>query len=304
MSLSSASAAPSAPAVDDTVPCPSCGAAPLQPLLDAGLAPVLCNVLWPTREEALAAPRGRIVLALCPRCGLISNAAFDPGLVEYSPAYHNSLHGSPTFQRYAQALAERLVATHGLRGKRIVEIGAGSGEFLKRLCDLGGNEGIGFDPSHDPAADDGDVDIATRAFGGGGTRVVGDLVVCQHVLEHVWDPGGLLDDLARTVRRADGSAPAAYFEMPDATYMLEQGAVWDVIYEHCTYFSEPALRHLATAHGYAVTASGRAFGDQYLWAEVLPEAAEGPAPATAEELERLASAAGAFGDRYRDAVAA
>lgn len=303
MTLSSPSAAASAETVAAEASCPSCGATPLQPLLDAGLAPVLCNVLWPSRDEALAAPRGRIVLALCRRCGLISNAAFDPDLVVYSPAYHNSLHGSPTFQRYVEGLVERLIATHGLRGKRIVEIGAGSGEFLKRLCEAGGNEGVGFDPSHDVAADDVDVDIAARSFDGD-SRVVGDFVVCQHVLEHVWDPGALLDDLARSVRRADGGAPPAYFEVPDATYMLERGAVWDVIYEHCTYFSAPALRHLMTTRGYALTASGRAFGDQYLWAEVLPDAAEAPAPARPEELERLAAAASAFGRRFADAVSA
>ena len=34
----------------------------------------------------------------------------------------------------------------GLRGKDIIEIGCGKGEFLLLLCEMGNNRGTGFDP--------------------------------------------------------------------------------------------------------------------------------------------------------------
>ena len=35
-----------------------------------------------------------------------------------------------------------------MHNKNIIEIGCGSGEFIKLLCELGNNKGIGFDPSY------------------------------------------------------------------------------------------------------------------------------------------------------------
>jgi len=103
-------------------------------LLDMPGVPVHCNVLWPTREAALAAPRGDIRLTYLPACGHTYNAAFDPALMEYTQEYENSLHFSPRFQEYATDLANGLVAKYDLRGKDIVEIGAGKGDFLIMLC--------------------------------------------------------------------------------------------------------------------------------------------------------------------------
>ena len=112
--------------------------------------PVFCNVLCSTRGEALQVPRGQIELGFCARCGFITNLAFDPEKVKYSPQYENALHFSPRFQEYAEALARRLVDRHSLKGKTVLEIACGDGAFLRRLCKLGDNRGIGFDPSFEP----------------------------------------------------------------------------------------------------------------------------------------------------------
>jgi SAM-dependent methyltransferase len=263
--------------------------------------PVLCNVLWPTHAEAVAAPTGAIQLALCLDCGLVSNVAFDATAVVYSPAYHNSLHGSPTFRRYAEMLARRLVDTYDLHAAKITEIGSGSGEFLSLLCELGQNTGTGFDPSHQSLESE-TVAIADETFGRAGA-ITADFVICQHVLEHVATPTTLLADLRATVHSPESdTAPPAYFEVPDATYMLEHGAVWDVIYEHCSYFSEPALRHLFTRCGYGILDHGRAFGDQYLWLEAVPSAEVTPLPATSDEIRNLAKLATAFAQTHHDLV--
>src|SRR5918992_5375662 len=107
--------------------------------------PVLANVLWPTRVEALAAPRGDMRLTYCERCGALRNADFDAELVRYSPSYENSLHFSPSFDDWARGLAARLVNDYDIRGKQVVDVGCGAGDFVRLLCDEGGNRGVGYD---------------------------------------------------------------------------------------------------------------------------------------------------------------
>lgn len=231
--------------------------------------PVFCNVLLPSREKALVAETGDIELVHDRATDLVANRMHDPLKVAYSASYENSLAFSPGFRAYADELATRLVESAHLDGGRVLEIGPGDGSFLELCCSKSGSTGIGFDPSHDPAVvleRSADWEIVTEPFPYG-EAVKADLVVCRHVLEHVDDPGEFLIALRESVRE---SAPLVYFEVPDATYMAEAPAVWDVIYEHCWYFTEPGLTGLLKRNGFEIVNSGRSFGDQYLWVEARP----------------------------------
>ncbi len=286
--------------------CPVCSESTASAVFTALHVPVLANALAPTREEAEAARTGEIELCVCHRCGLIRNSAFDPDRVTYTPAYHNSLHGSPTFRRYAEALARRLVDDYGVRGGHVVEVGAGGGDFLELLCRTGGNRGTGFDPSHAGGSDAGGglaIAVATYAPE---TAPAADLVVCQHVLEHVADP---LTLLAAFPLPASGDAVPCYIEVPDAAYMVESTAVFDVVYEHCSYFSAPPLRRALSAAGLEVLATGTAYGGQYLWADALRRrepssgaALHAQADAGSDEVAAVA-AARRFGTQARELVA-
>lgn len=251
---------------------------------------------------------------VCARCGVLFNRAFDPELVAYAPGYENSLHFSPTFRRYADGVARRLVDRYDLRGTRVLEIGSGSGEFLSRLCELGANQGVGFDPSHRPgetAATSQQAEVVA-AFFPVDEAVTADLVVAQHVLEHVPDPGGTLDAVRRALRPSRRErSPVLYLEVPDAAWMIEHGAVWDVIYEHCIYFTASTLQRLLEDAGFVVRDTAASFAGQYLWAEASPAADTPPArngdepaseSATCRRDELLARAT-AFGRRYGEAVA-
>ena len=276
------------------------------PVLELPGVPAFCNALAPSAEEARALPRGDINLVYCRRCTLIWNAAFDPGLAAYSPDYNNSLHCSPTFQAHAEDLAERLMQRFGLAGKTVLEIGCGDGDFLATLCRHGVARGVGYDPSHAAGRafsvpGGGRIEVIPRLFTGDDAREA-DCVCCRHVLEHVAEPRELL----AAVRRSAGERAGLplYLEVPDATYMLEAGAVWDVIYEHSLYVGEPALRYLLASEGFKVLTAGTSFEGQYLWAEAVTADAitadELPEPADAARLER---AAARFGEQLRETVA-
>lgn len=227
--------------------------------------PVFCNVLYDTELQARDASTARMDLAQCIECGLLVNTAFDPGVAEYAPGYENSLHHSVVFQDWARTCAQRLVGTHRLGGGTALEIGCGRGGFLALLAEAGMSRVIGYDPSLPEGERDLTVDPVVEIHRGfyepsGDVRV--DLALSRHVLEHVTDPAAIVDLLA-------GSAPdgVLYLEVPDATTMLNETGIYDLIYEHCTYFGAPALLALVNRCGLEVLDVRTTFGGQYLSVE-------------------------------------
>jgi SAM-dependent methyltransferase len=277
--------------------CPVCHSTDLIEIANLGEVPLFCNMQWATREDALAATKAQMHLVGCPVCGHHFNAAFEPERLQYAPAYDTSQHFSATFRAYAEDLARRLVETYDLRGKAVVDVGCGKGDLLKLICRLGGNRGFGFDVSYDgdPNPEDAPgVTFRTTFFDAGQSAdIVPDLVCCRHVLEHIADPIAFLRGLAEAF--AGGGQRVLYLEVPNGELQLTAGLLWDYIYEHYSYFSAGSLRHALEAAGFEVLRLERAFGDQFLCAEVRlrGEAARAscaaPAAATIEAMRRAAS---------------
>jgi SAM-dependent methyltransferase len=273
--------------------CVTCRSDALTPVLRVESVPTLVNRRWHDAESARAAPRGDIELVLCEECGMIHNAAFDPSLVVYTPAYENSLHFSPTFERHAQSVAERLIETYDVRGKEVLDIGCGKGDFLELICAAGGNRGVGYDPSYDGELDDiaaaRNLRFVRELFPEAAHARGADLVCSRHVLEHDPEPRAFLGRLARAI----GHDTILDFEVPDALYMLRELAIWDVIYEHPLYFCATSLSRLVREMGFEVLETGPTFGGQYLYLQAARSGAPGSfgpaADATAElrDLGRL-----------------
>ena len=121
--------------------CRACGLPRTRPLVALADLPVHCNLLYPTREAALAAPLGDLELSFCDACGHVGNAAFDAALTAYDGDYEASLAGSALFRDYVDDQIEGLVRRHDLSGRRILEIGCGQGDFLGALCRRAGASG-------------------------------------------------------------------------------------------------------------------------------------------------------------------
>lgn len=255
---------------------------------------MFCNVLYESEPEARHAPTARIDLAQCTACGLLMNTAFDQRVAEYAPGYENSLHHSEVFQDWARSCARRLVQTHRLGGGTALEIGCGRGGFLSLLAEAGMSRVIGYDPSLPEGgggvAEDPVVEIH-HGFYEPSEDIRVDLAVSRHVLEHVTDPAAIVGLLA-------GSAPGGvlYLEVPDATTMLAETGIYDVIYEHCSYFGAPALQALVNRCGLEVLDVRSTFGGQYLSVEAAvgergavgaPESV--PVPAATNQDDRSAT---------------
>lgn len=274
----------------DATRCPVCGRGCMSTFWEIRNVPVKCNALCRTREEALAVPRADICLAVCGTCGYICNALFDPSRMQYDQAYENALHYSPHFRAYADDLAKRIIETYDLRGKDILEIACGDGYFLRLLCKLGGNRGVGFDPSYTerPSGEDADanVSIIRDYYGEMYLGQAADLICCRHALEHIPDPIAFL----RTVRKTIGDRldTVVFFEVPNAMFILRDLSVWDIIYEHCCYFTIPSLVRCFRSAGFDVDDVREAYDGQFLTIAARPTSDGKEADATTADAPHLA----------------
>jgi len=233
--------------------------------------PVYCNVLFDDQKDAFDVSKGNIHIAYCNDCGHVFNHAFNEALMNYTADYENSLHFSEKFNEFADGLAQRLVNTYHIHAGVIVEIGCGKGDFLKMLCAKGESQGHGFDrsfdPSRNPDAVPENITFHQNFFDENYSYLNPNLICCRHVLEHIDDPQAFLLNLRKII--ADRK-PVLYFEVPNALYMLKDFGIWDLIYEHCGYFTQSSLGKVFISSGYEILDVGESFGGQYLYIEARP----------------------------------
>lgn len=284
----------------DNYLCPGCGCPDPDVFFRLDSIPVHCNILWPTAEAARRAPRGDMQLAACAGCGLVFNAAFDAALVTYDASYENSLHYSPRFEAYADELARDLANRLDLRNRLVVEVGCGKGEFLRQLCRKSGAHGLGIDASYDP-------DIVVEGPDVDGIRFVREpfstlpedsqpaLMFCRHVLEHIPDPAPFVAELTAGARRAQGCR--VLIEVPNVLFTLRDLGIWDLIYEHCLYFSTPSLTRLCERAGLRVDRAAPVFGDQFLCVEASV-GETGTGGTFADDVREVRDLATRFGGEY------
>ena len=102
------------------------------------------------------------------------------------------------------------------------------------------------------------------------------------------------------VRRALGKRTRSlvYFEVPDGAVIFRRRVVWNVVYEHCSYFTVPSLSRLFTESGFEVRSVAPCFRDEYLGIEASPSERPAAAPPESAEVEALARDVASFGELY------
>ncbi len=251
--------------------CTVCGSDNLLRILEIDSIPTHCNLLLKTPEEAKSVTKGKFDLEFCKNCGHVFNSAFQPELMEYTQEYENSLHFSMRFQEYAENLVDYLISKYELKNKTVIDVGCGKGDFLKMITKSGGNKGIGFDPSYVPDESDKDlkdVEFVLDFYSDKYSKYAADLITCRHVLEHIQFPADFISNVRKSVENHFNSK--IFFEVPNVLYTLKDLGIWDLIYEHCSYFSPNSLTHLFENNGFNILEIKDYYGGQFLGIETSP----------------------------------
>lgn len=252
--------------------CPNCGHSHLSTFYEVKKVPVHSCLMMPNEAKALNFPCGDVLLAFCDRCGFITNLKFDSKWSAYAPNYEDQQSFSPTFNKFAIQLADRLIEKYDLHNKNILEIGCSKGDFLTLLCERGNNRGVGIDPSVVPgrvqseAADR--ITFIQDYYQEKHAEYVGDFICCRHTLEHIQPTSEFIKIVRRSI--GDRTNIPVFFEIPDTIRVLKELAFEDIYYEHCSYFTPGSLARIFRNSGFEVTDLYRDYGDQYLMIEALP----------------------------------
>lgn len=276
--------------------CPLCGARELRAVLELDGVPTQDGVLWPTADEARRSPVGDIRLVVCERCSYVWNELHDPAKVRFT-GYDVSLEHSPAFRAFVSELCARLTERYGLRGKTIVDIGSGRGHFLEEICAGGANTGVGIDPSTEPGERAPGLRFVRDTFSERHLDLAGDLYVCRHVIDILGDPLGLVDLIGRALDRS-GPGAALYVEVPNARATFERLVIWNLVYEHRSWFVAESLAFLFASRGFEVIDVAPCWHDEYLGLEARrPVAPPPPAPVPADA-SGVADGLERFADRF------
>ena len=251
--------------------CPTCGFEKIEIFYEVSDAPTNSVLLLSTREEAINFPTGKIQLGFCGHCGFIYNTAFDPKLTEYSTRYEATQGYSPTFNNFHFRLAQDLIRKYDLHKKDVIEIGCGKGDFLTILCEMGNNRGVGFDPAYEPERYPSDfanqLTFITDYYSEKYADYTAEFICCKMTLEHISDTYNFVN----VVRRSIGENNSiVFFQIPNADYVLDDIAFWDVYYEHCSYFTKDSLAYLFQRADFNVLERWTDYDDQYLMIEARP----------------------------------
>ena len=260
-------------AVDET--CPNCGVNNVSQFYEVPKVPTNSVLLLSTQEEAMNFPTGSIRLGVCHHCGFIFNMDFDPKLTEYSAKYEATQGYSPTFNKFHRKLAQDLIDKFELHNKHIIEIGCDKGDFITMLCEMAPNRGTGFDPAYVPGRHPSEaedrLEFVADFYGEKYADYKADFICCKMTLEHIPDTGNFVDIVRRSVGDNDSMI---FFQIPNANYVLDDLAFWDVYYEHCSYFTDGSLSYLFERAGFDALGTWTDYDDQYLMIEAKPRHSE------------------------------
>ncbi len=213
---------------------------------------------------------------------------------------HEESHaGSRSFRAFQRRLAAQLIERYGLRGKTILEIGDGQGEFLDLLCKLGGNSRICSDSRSPPSPQQTEATCAHEQLAEHRPVPRCDLVCCKNLLQNVAEPVQLL----KSLRRALQHDARLFLQLSNFMRTLKNHAFWEIHHPDRSYFTLGTLYRLLQAQGFAVGDVWTDFEAEYLMADARAGAhgTTGSDPGGGiESVADLAALVARFADQCRE----
>jgi SAM-dependent methyltransferase len=250
--------------------CPSCGSDQLKPFFSIKNAPAQSLITIKNYEEAMSIPTRDIDLTLCRNCGFVFNASFDTDYDYYTKGYEDQQGFSPTFLKWITGVTQRVIDKYDLRDKDIIEIGCGKGDFLKLICEMGNNRGLGIDPAFDSSRmpDNPNLRFIKEFYAVKHSSEPADFICCRHTLEHIFQTNEFISTVRKSIK--DRKDVVVFMEVPEVTRILKVQAFWDIFSEHCSYFSPGALAKLFRKNYFEIEDLYLEYDRQYLMIEARP----------------------------------
>jgi SAM-dependent methyltransferase len=270
------------------VGCRSCGATPLESVLDLGTTP-LANALLAVDELGEPEPRFPLELGICSACSLVQILeTVPPERMFRNYPYFSST--SETMLRHAEASARSLIASRALtRGSRVLEIASNDG-YLLQYFQRAGLSVVGIEPARNIAAvaEERGIPTVVEFFGPDLARRLrdeglrGDVILANNVMAHVPDINGVVQGIRLLL------APGGAFvmETPYIQDLLAHREFDTIYHEHLFYYSLTALQALYRRHGLAAERVERIpIHGGSLRVTVVPDGREGEAKTVRALLE-------------------
>ena len=241
--------------------CPICGQEHFTILLQFPDIPVFVNVPLSSADEARSCPRGKQRIVQCDHCGFVFNSDFEPKKVLYDVGYHAERGNSAYYQRHIGHTLDFIESVRPLRGRYVLEVACGNGEFLAEAVKRGPKETVGVDPSA-PDLIEAPFRMKKTLFDEAYLSQMScpaDVLINRHMIEHILNP---LDMLAQ-FHRALADDGILYLETPRLDWILDNHAFFDFPYEHCAYYSDQFIVCLLKMAGFEIVAIEHSYDEQY-----------------------------------------
>lgn len=230
-----------------------------------------------------------INLCQCSGCGLVQ---FDCDPVSY---YKDSTRAGERCEALIELRKQQythLIETYCLQGKKILEVGAGKGGFLKTLREMSeysiqefgienNSEFVNIARNVEKVnMQQGDVECLETQIEGAPF----DAFVTFAYPARLIDPNAMLQCVSRHLTRD----AVGLVQVPSMEHLLKPGGFYDITRDHVAYYSEATLKFLLVKNGfdilefgevselyiYAIVKKRKSYDLQTLWADVEPLADE------------------------------
>lgn len=237
-------------------------------IYNAGFQPTSENVLLKNLKESKNFPKGKVKIVVCQNCTHVFNKSFQLRKVNYASGYDYVEPPSKKFNEHINFLIRYLIKKN-LKKKDILEIGCGKGKFLKKLCLIGDNKGLGLDSSYEGKKNifSGKISFMKKQFDKN-TKLNKkfDFIIARQVVEHIINPV----EFFKIIRKNLHQNGKVFFETPNLKWILKNRSIWDFYYEHCCYYDYFILRKFLQIAGFKNIKNVNLFNGQYtgVYAEI------------------------------------
>jgi SAM-dependent methyltransferase len=203
--------------------------------------PSAAQAFYKSRDEALEDRKLELPLYECKECGLVQ--------IDIDPvSYYKSVITAASIGDASRSLLKKewepLLQNYGLQGSRLLEVGAGAGDFV-RLLRSWSVDAIGLEFNVKNTSKDVLIDGWLPQ-----TRLDKSFkaIVCNNFLEHHPSPKNFL----RAIHDLIEEEGYLYISVPRFEYLYEKACFYELVPDHLSYFSKQSLFNILSSSGFNV----------------------------------------------------